>query len=106
MQPFLCSIPNFLQGALDDEFPVSLSFGDPFHLEVRYSEADNEFQLDFNWGEDTTTYAIDEPLTEVVLTKVVGSVGMEINFVGVTHEGEKSSNSLKLGYNELLYNMF
>ena len=92
-----------MQGALDEEFSVSLSYGDPFHLEVRYSEADNEFHLDFNKGEETTTYAIDEPLTEVILNKITGSSGMEVNFVGVTHEGEHQHSHCTQGlfYNQI-----
>ena len=76
-----------MQGALDEDFSVQLGYVDPFHLEVKYSEADNEFQMDFNRGEETTAYAIDVTINEVALSLISGEGGMEVNFAGVTHEG-------------------
>ena len=67
---------------------MSTSYGDPFHLEVKYSEADFEFLIDFNHGDDTTTYTLATQIPEVLLKEIKGVGGMEVNFVGVSHEGK------------------
>lgn len=64
-----------------------MSYGDPFRLLVEYSESDFEFLLDFNYGDETTSYSVSDELAEIELKSINGSGGMDINFVGVAPRG-------------------
>jgi hypothetical protein len=81
-----CSI---FQGPFQTDFQVSINYGDPFHLKVKYIEADFEFHIIFNHGEEDTHYSLSQPINKVSLQEIEGFGGMEVNFVGVAHEGMK-----------------